>query len=137
MNAHELLSDLPLGPGDTRLALLYARLLLSYLADHVYLAELANGSHVRDVTDFAQWCRELAEEAAKIGKFPSPSNGAEVSIGLEVGTGLKVLPPRPQQRWETDATCHRCGHIHTGDGECGMFMGTKAGYCLCDSKVSA
>jgi hypothetical protein len=69
MKPQELIADLPLGPGDTRANLLYARLLLAYLGDHIYTAELANGTPVRDATDFSKLCRELVEEARKIGRL--------------------------------------------------------------------
>lgn len=135
MNSRELILDLPLGHGDSRQHLLYARLLLSYLADHVYSAELANGAPLRDVTDFSQWCRELAEEAAKIGRLSSPATGPELSIGLEAGTGLKVMPPAPQTRWKTFA-CPDCFHVHEGREECGYYLGEER-FCRCPSKVVA
>lgn len=53
MTPHDLISDLPLGPGDARANLLYARLLLLYLADHVY--------DLRDASDFRHWLLGLAD----------------------------------------------------------------------------
>ena len=62
MNARTVIAKLPVGPGDTRQALLYARLLIQYLADNVYLAE----PELRDAIDFHRWLRELAEEVEKL-----------------------------------------------------------------------
>lgn len=64
MTTHDLLSDFDCGPGDTRQGLLYARLLLRYLADHVYVAE----PKLQDATDFKRWLRELADEARKLAE---------------------------------------------------------------------
>lgn len=60
MTPRELLSDFDFGPGDSRQALLYARLLLHCLADHVY--------DLRDAGDFREWLLELAEAARELGK---------------------------------------------------------------------
>jgi hypothetical protein len=60
MRARDIIVDLPPAPGDPRQNLLYARLLLLYLADHV--------SELRDATDFRQWLLDLAKEAREIGK---------------------------------------------------------------------
>lgn len=134
MNARELAIDFPLGPGDPRQALLYARLLLSYLADHVHHAELANGCPVRDVTDFSMWCRELIEEARKIG---NPDNNTEVFSAMEFRTGTKVtLPPPPQPRYLSERTCQDCFHEHEGRDECGFYLG-EGRFCHCPSKVAA
>lgn len=132
MNSRQLATDFPIGPGDPRQALLYARLLLSYLADHIYVAELANGARVLDASDFSQWCRELAEEARKIGQF---SDSTEVSLRLESRTSPKVMPPPPQLRWEPH-TCPDCFHVHEDRDECGKYLG-EGEFCHCPSKVAA
>ena len=130
MNARDFVSDLPAIPGDPRANLLYARLLLSYLADHVYRLELANGVEVRTVTNFSYFCQECIEVIRKVGRL---AESTEVSVGLEVGTGLKVMPP-PQRRW--DEFCPTCGHIHIEDAECGFPQGGGR-VCRCERQVSA
>jgi hypothetical protein len=92
MNTRDLISDFETGPGDARQALLAARLLLSYLADHVYVAE----PKLNDATDFKHWLQALANEAQHIANFSKEEN------------------------WED--TCNRCGHIHEGMKECGFCV---------------
>lgn len=116
MTARELMADFDLGPGDPRQSLLYARLLLTYLADHVYTAELANGTPLRDASDFSRWCLELAAEAAKIGKLPQ---------GTEAPQGLR-----------NRHACPECEHEHEGREECGFYLG-EGKFCHCPSKVTA
>ena len=123
MTPRELLSDLPLGPGDQRANLLYARLLLIYLADHVY--------DLRDASDFRVWLLDLAAELRQgmgTGQFPSST---EVQPPTEIRPRSKVMP---QSRW--DDVCPRCGHVHEGSGECGVRMG-KDIICRCELEVSA
>jgi hypothetical protein len=112
--------------------LLYARLLLCYLADHVYVAELANGARVLDASDFSQWCRELAEEARKIGKL---SDSTEPSSALELRAGTSTTSPAPQKRWKSRA-CPDCDHEHEGREECGFYLGEER-FCHCPSKADA
>lgn len=57
MTPSELLSELPLAPGDKLAALFQLRLLLICLAGHVY--------ELRDAGDFRQFLLDLAEEARK------------------------------------------------------------------------
>lgn len=66
--------------------------------------------------------------------------GVELSLwtSLQLNSVEKkkqLKAPPPQCRW-TD-TCPRCGHVHSGDGECGTFMGRSAGHCQCQEKVTA
>jgi hypothetical protein len=133
MNHRDLISDFPDGPGDTRANLLYARLLLSYLADHVYRAELESGIPLRDATDFVTWLRELAEEARKLAQIPEST---KVSAAAGNGTCRTVTRP-PQQRWQSDF-CNTCGHVHIDDTECGFPTGAGGREpCRCERKVSA
>lgn len=124
MNARQVATNIPRGPGDSRQALLYARLLLSYLAERIYTAELANGMPVRDVTDFSAFCREVIEEVRKIGVLPENT--------VEVGPRMK-LTRQAQRRWDE---CNRCGHVHEGIGECGVRMGPNL-FCRCEMELSA
>jgi hypothetical protein len=125
MNPHDLLSDAPFPPGDRREQLLQARLLLNYLADHVYHAEL------RDATDFRQWLLDLAEEARNLGQL---AENTKVSWMTVKGPCRKVTTPPPQPRY--DPTCPRCGHVHEGSAECGMDMGNGR-FCRCEMEVVA
>lgn len=84
------------------------------LASQIPEARLADGQHLNDATDFMEWLNELGEAAEP-----------------------KVATPRPSNRERHLDTCHRCGHIHENDGECGVFMGKLAGYCPCKLEVSA
>lgn len=120
MTPLDLLSDLPIGPGDPQQSYAYARILLRYLADHVHDAQLSNGLPVRDVTDFDMWLRETAE-------------GLRLKLGAPPSFGNHRL--RMSGR-VTDSTCPRCGHIHEGVGECGTQMG-KDRLCRCDMEVGA
>ena len=131
MTPRELLCDLPLGPGDTRHALLHARLLVSYLADHVYTAELADGGKLRDAMDLTQWLRELADEARKL---LANGQSTEVSPVAERSTCRKVTTT-PQARWNGDF-CPDCGHVHIDDAECGFPIG-GARICRCERRVVA
>ncbi len=36
-----------------------------------------------------------------------------------------------------DKTCPRCGHVHEGDRECGVFISESTGYCRCELEVPA
>ena len=123
MTPRELLSDLPLGPGDQRSNLLYARLLLIYLADHVY--------DLRDASDFRVWLLDLAAELRHgmgTGQFPLST---EVQPPTEIRPRSKVMP---QRRW--DEFCPTCGHIHIEDAECGFPQGGGR-VCRCERQVSA
>lgn len=127
MTPHELISDLrALGPGqDTPAAQLYTRLLLRYLADHLYDAELTTGMKLRDLSDVIAFLRETADAA----RIPQST---KVLCAGERGTRPAVTekrPPAPQPRW--DATCPLCGHIHGGDAECGMPIGGGR-VCRCE-----
>ena len=114
MKPQELVADLgALGPGQSsRETLLYTRLLLCYLADHVHHAELANGLSLHDATDFVTWLREIAEAAAK--------------VPMLMCTAGHVFP---QPRWED--SCPRCGHVHQGDADCGEPIGGGR-ICRCE-----
>ena len=136
MKPRDLLADFDCGPGDTYQELLYARLLLSYLADHVYGAELQNGLPVRDATDFSHWLTELAEAARELAKIPG---NTKVHSAQDSGTRPKVTcrAPQPQPRWNGDF-CPDCGHIHIDESECGFPTGTGGREpCRCERKVSA
>jgi hypothetical protein len=117
MKSSELLADLSaLAPGqNSPETLLYNRLLLRYLADHVYEAELASGQKLRDASDFNAWLRELADLAAPIPESTKVS--------------WMRRAPAPQSRWED--TCPRCGHVHQGDAECGEQLGGGR-ICRCE-----
>ena len=136
MKPRDLLADFDCGPGDTYQELLYARLLLSYLADHVYGAELQNGLPVRDATDFSHWLTELAEAARELAKIPG---NTKVHSAQDSGTRPKVTyrAPQPQPRYSTDF-CPSCGHVHIDDNECGFPSGPGGRVpCQCERKVTA
>jgi hypothetical protein len=79
-----------------------------YLANHAHEARLGGGSRLNDSIDIAMWLAELAE-----------------AIRLEglASRGIAL-----------DKTCPRCGHIHEGDIECGMFIGSGQ-FCRCERGV--
>jgi hypothetical protein len=128
MNAEQFVADMPLGPGDARANLLHARLLIAYLADHVYTAELANGARVLDASDFKAFCCEAVEVIRKVARL---ADGPELPT---LRSAQKQLPPPGQRRY--DPTCNRCGHVHEGVGECGMFMGNGR-FCRCEMELTA
>jgi hypothetical protein len=111
MKARELIADLPLGPGDQRQALLSARLLLCYLADHACMAELQSGQRISDLTDVKVWLRELAEAA-------------------------RVPSVRTSPRVTSCDFCPDCGHVHIDDSECGFPIGGGRN-CRCERAVRA
>ena len=145
MTPSELIAELSaLGPASLDPGLLHTRLLLRYLADHVYEATLSNGGKLRDGLDFRHWLVELAEEARNLDRTkvsnvgekstgPKVTNGPASQVALAHSAYLK--PPAPQPRWN-DSTCPRCGHVHEGVGECGVSMG-KDRICRCELEVSA
>jgi hypothetical protein len=135
MTLSDILSDLPLGPGDSREALLQFRLQMAYLADHVYSAELADGGRVRDAIDFAQWLRDLADETRK--RLQNPES-TKVSLRQELSREPKVATCRnPQPRYQSEF-CNICGHVHIDDTECGFPTGAGGREpCRCDRKVTA
>ncbi|HZC23339.1 MAG TPA: hypothetical protein VE866_08370 [Candidatus Binatia bacterium] len=104
MNPTDLVADFPSPPGAEREALLYARLLLRYLADHVYTAQLSSGARVIGVTDFKRWLDELtAETRALLQK--------------------SALDAR-------DRKCPICDHIHLSKDECGHYL-SELKFCKC------
>lgn len=105
-----LMADVPCAPGSRREAELHYRILLRYLADHVYTATLANGAGVRDALDFRQW---LEECAAAIAPGARPS----ASVSLD---------------------CPRCGHTHQNAKDCGQEIrpGEFCG-CVYEMRVTA
>jgi hypothetical protein len=135
MNHRDLISDFPDGPGDTRANLLYARLLLSYLADHVYHANLLSGTPVHDVTDFHLWLRELAEEARKLAQIPESTKVSAAAGNGTCRTVTRTSSVNPQPRWAADF-CPDCGHVHIDDAECGFPQGGGR-VCRCERKVPA
>ena len=109
MKSDEMMSDLPDG---CRLGL-SERLLLRYVADHLYEGELASGMGLRDLSDVHAFLYELANVTripAKVTAMARPS----------------------QPRWDT---CPRCGHVHEGIGQCGVSMG-GGGLCRCEVEVA-
>ncbi len=68
MTPLELLSNFDFGGGDMRANLLAARLLLHYLADSVYIAEINSGQRVAsaDVMTAKIWLHELSEAAREL-----------------------------------------------------------------------
>jgi len=126
MNSRQFVSGLPLGPGDPRANLFYARLLVSYFAERIYVAELANGVEVHDVTDVAKFCGEVIEEARKIGQLPGST---EASLRLDSRT------PPPQLRYDPPS-CPDCFHVHGQKDKCGYYLG-EGNFCHCPSKAAA
>jgi hypothetical protein len=123
MKPSELLSDFEFGPGDVRANLLSARMLFQYLADNLYSADLASGDRVAssDVTTVKTWLHELSEAAREMSRNPP---GTEVQLLQELRTCRRVIK-------SVEDTCPRCGHVHEGSSECGMFMGNGR-YCRCE-----
>jgi len=138
MKPRELLSDFDFGPGDVRAELLYVRMLLSYLADHVYAAELSAGGQLHDAMDFTAWLRELSDEARKLAETAART---KVSWMKDSGTRPKVTCrtsiPAPQPRYSSEF-CPDCGHIHADPSECGFPTGSGGKVpCRCERKVTA
>jgi len=87
-----------------------------YLANHAHELRTNDGQRLNDGIDFAVFLVEFADVLSK-----NP-------------LGTKTLERAIRSVQET---CHVCGHLHEGDGECGVFMGTKVGYCDCKAEVHA
>jgi hypothetical protein len=137
MNHHDLISDFPDGPGNARANLLYARLLLSYLADHVYTAELAAGGKLHDAMDFTAWLRELSDEARKLAQIPESTKVSAAAGNGTCRTVTRASSVNPQPRWAADF-CPDCGHVHIDDTECGFPTGAGGREpCRCERKVPA
>lgn len=112
MKPYELLADLPQGPGDSHENILFLRLVLRYLADHVYQAELNSGARLSDPINVRQWLEELASATR-----PETSDVTEGQATPEFRTRLRVTG-----RVQEPEVCHRCGHTHQGR-ECGEDIG--------------
>jgi len=86
-----------------------------YLANHAHEARTSDGQRLNDATDFAAWLVELArafEDQALAKAFRGLDKRLHAS------------------------TCPRCGHVHEGVGECGVWMGAGR-YCRCELEVAA
>ena len=79
-----------------------------FLANHAHELRTADGQRMNDATDFTAFLRELAD----------------------------ALAPAKQPKLACHDTCPRCGHIHQGEEECGMFMGATAGFCRCEVQAA-
>jgi hypothetical protein len=115
MKPGALISDAPFPPGHQREALLFARLLLLYLADHIYSAELESGARIHDVLDMKRWLEDLAA----------------ASRDLSQNTG--VLPPELRLELRQQPECPLCSHVHQGafpGDECGVYL-SELRFCKC------
>jgi len=120
MMPSELLADLDTGPIPNSESLLFARILLRYLADHARDAQLADGSYLSDITSFVDWLRELAEAA-------------------RTSSGRKVPSIRPAQACYDTVRgdwCPDCGHVHVDESECQFPIGGGR-RCRCERQVPA
>lgn len=89
--------------------------LLHFLADHWHSMRLADGQSLNDNMDSAAALRELAEAAR------TPETGWR-------GTGIRI--------GRNESHCHRCGHVHLEDDECGFPIGGGR-VCRCEEEVAA
>jgi hypothetical protein len=112
MKPSELISDAPFPPGHQRETLLSARLLLRYLADHIYSAELESGARIHDLLDMKRWLEEIAE----------------ASRALSQKTGVSAPELRLELRQQPE--CPLCGHVHQGRQECGVYL-SELRFCKC------
>jgi len=129
MNARELVSELrQLGPQDKNVE--YA-----YIADRMYGLRLNSGARLHDLMDFKLFLHELSE-AWRVAEFPE---GTIFPPSLNLLTMPECKPRSkavrmPQERWAD--VCVRCGHVHEGVGECGVWIGAGR-FCRCELEVSA
>lgn len=114
MTPQELMADVPLGPGERHDVLLGYCLLLRYLADHVYYAQLESGVSLSDPINQRQFFHECAEAliAMMTGKKEAPKPGYNVDF------------------------CPNCGHVHVDDHECSFPIGGGR-VCRCERQVTA
>jgi hypothetical protein len=112
MTPNDLVSDFPIPPGHDREFLLYTRLLLRYLADHAYSAELRSGAKLRDAIDFKMWFEEMAE-ACRSQTIKAGGSAPELRLELQ------------QQK-----SCPICDHVHEGKDQCGRYL-SELRFCKC------
>jgi hypothetical protein len=93
--------------------------ILHFIADRLYQAELNSGASLHDVTDFKIFLEECAE-VAKVRDFRD-----QTASGWREAPSRGVNPP-----------CPRCGHVHQGDRECGEQIGGGR-ICRCEMEVPA
>jgi hypothetical protein len=121
MTASDLISNLrQCGPQSLSV-------ILHYIADRVYEAELPNGAALRDATDFKAWLVDLADEARNV-------DGMEIPGETENRPAVRGTRRLQQPRW--DRTCPDCDHEHEGRNDCGKYLG-EGKFCQCESKVTA
>lgn len=84
---------------------------LLYMAAHAHEFRLEDGQRLNDQTDFTAWL-------------------------IEVSRALAGRDHILASRMENDRTCPRCGHLHEGERECGVFLG-GGGFCRCELEVPA
>lgn len=84
---------------------------LLYMAAHAHEFRLSGGQRLLDQIDFTSFLIEVSQALA--GRDQILANRAE-----------------------NDRTCPRCGHLHEGDRECGVFLG-GGGFCRCELEVPA
>jgi hypothetical protein len=115
VRARELIYNLSrMGPQDLRVLFLY-------LADAAIDAELAHGNHLRDISDFIAWLRELADAVKR----------------QDVWAGTEATPPKVTViSQDFPEFCPDCGHVHIDDSECKFPIGGER-ICRCERKVSA
>lgn len=98
-----------------------------YLADRAYEAELADGSKLRDASDFKQWLQELCAASRPVAEFS----------GNTEGQAEPVFRTRPEVTRHGAEFCLKCGHVHEGDSSCDVYMGPRAGHCDCTEGARA
>jgi hypothetical protein len=108
-------------------------LIFELLSIRIPDAELVNGSHLRDASDFMAFLLELSA-AAKLANVRGP---------MQFGPPYRSLRSQ-QERWQrenksptvrlVEETCPRCGHVHEGSAECGFDIGGGR-ICHCEMEV--
>lgn len=110
MKATELIADLrAVGPQDLCVV-------LTFLAERVPSARLADGQSLRDATDFMAWLHELAAASSH-------------------RTQARALLPAASRtsRWEAKI-CPVCFHEHEGKTECLKYLGEEK-FCKCEEQT--
>jgi hypothetical protein len=103
------------------------RIMLRVLGEQVSEIRLSGNRRLNDATDFRELLMKLADAMH--------TNDATDFRELLMKLADAMHTPNVRPRTILQNFCNGCGHIHQGDGECAMFMGS-AGYCGCKEEVA-
>ena len=120
MTSREWLADILSQGPRSELLPLELRMMFRQLHDNLPLLKLRNGSHVRDVPDVMELCREMID-------LLTPNKPPQIGVFTAASA---------RERFPFADTCPDCGHVHNGENECGEKLGGDR-VCRCERKVVA